>query len=91
MADLIYLPKKIEIFLCFIVIALAAIITGIIFPLLISTDKLPLIVIICLLVFIFFLVVVGLQSTFVFFYKRWHRRYVRRTNDKHSGRSRSKQ
>lgn len=84
-----HLPNKLEIFLSLCVVAVAAIATGIIFPLLISTDKIPLAAIISLFILIFFLLIVGLHSILNFFYKRWQDKNVSKSN-KHRGRPRSK-
>ncbi len=84
-----HLPNKTELIMVFIIVGIALIATGIIFPLLISTDKIPLVGIIGLFLMIMFLIVMGLQFLFNLFYKKWQRKNERKSN-KHSGRTRSK-
>jgi phosphatidylglycerophosphate synthase len=57
------------------VIAISAILTGIILPFIISSNDLSLTRIILLVIIIFFLFVTGLQSIFNYFYVRWQRRH----------------
>lgn len=67
-------PNKLEIILSFVVVFLASAMTGIVLPFVISTDTLPLYIIIALLLGIFLLFFLGIQATFNYFYMRSQRR-----------------
>jgi len=67
------MPNKLEMILVMLVILIATVLTGIIFPLLISTDKLPISVIITLFLLILLLMVIGVQAIANHFYVRWQR------------------
>ncbi len=58
-----------------IVIAISAILTGVILPFIISTNDLSLTKIILLVLIIFFLFICGIQSIFNYVYVRWQRRH----------------
>lgn len=64
------MPNKLEITLTVICLFIAAILTGIIFPLIVSTDKLPLSAIIGLLIIIFLMILLAIQSVFNLYYRR---------------------
>ncbi len=74
MLDPYHAPNRLELFLVFIVIGIALLSTGIVFPMLISTDKLPLYAIIGLFLLLFFLLVVIIQFIFNFFYVLWQKK-----------------
>lgn len=57
------------------VIAISAILTGIVLPFIISTNDLSLTKIIFLVLTIFFLFICGVQSIFNYVYVRWQRRH----------------
>ncbi len=62
-------PNKLEIILSTVCFFVATILTGIIFPLIISTDKLTFSAIVGLLILIFLMVLLVVQSIFNIFYK----------------------
>jgi ABC-type multidrug transport system fused ATPase/permease subunit len=56
-------------------IAISALLTGIILPFIISSNDLSLTRIILLVIIIFYLFVIGMKSIFNYFYVRWRRRH----------------
>lgn len=73
-----HLPNKLEITFSLVCVFVTVILTGIVFPLIISTDKLPLIAIIGLLILIFLLILLGVQSIFNLYYSRFQKRGIKK-------------
>lgn len=67
-------PNRLELILTGIVLFIAMILTGIIFPFIISTDSLPLFAIIGIAILIFVLMICGVEVIFNIFYIRWQRK-----------------
>lgn len=65
-----HLPNELEITLSLICLFISSILTGIIFPLIVSTDKLPLSAAIGLLIIIFLMILLAIQSVFNLYYRR---------------------
>jgi hypothetical protein len=63
--------NRIELFMIFAVSIISLISTGIIFPLIISTDKLPLSIIIVIFCFFLLMIFLFIREVFDFFYKKW--------------------
>lgn len=64
-------PNKLEIIISGLIIFFSAIMSGIILPIIISTDKLPLFAIIGFFLLLSILFVLGIQSLFNVFYSKW--------------------
>lgn len=68
------MSNKLELLLSCVCIVIALMFTGIFFPFLISTDKLSLSTIIISVLFLFFILLIGIQSIFNIFYVKWQRK-----------------
>jgi hypothetical protein len=73
--------NKTELALVVMTIVLAFLFSGIILPFIVSTDKLPLSLIIILFCLIVFLMIIGIQAIINYFYVRFQR-HVRRKMSK---------
>lgn len=74
-------PNKLELFLTAIIVILGALMTGTIFPILISTDKMPVELIVIIFVFMLVIMIIGLQSVANIFYVRWQRKQKKDKNN----------
>lgn len=68
------MPNKLEIFLSLFCIAITAIMTGILLPFVISSNRLSISEIIIFLFIMFFVFLVGVQSIFNIFYIKWQKK-----------------
>ena len=68
------MPNKLELILLIVVVSVSLLVSGVLFPLLVSTNKLSVTAIVILFLIVFYVMIIGFQAIANYFYVRWQRR-----------------